>query len=105
MKMLSLLLAIASISPVASAAELKNMSLPLPALIQQLSDEQLAGIPVPSRAASLNTPTDTALYWSYLYKDTVAKGAAIFEYKKEQYAIKPMFDSPVKSGFLAHIPG
>ncbi len=91
MRVLPLLIVIASILPAASADEFKSLSLPLPALIQQLSKEPLAAIPVPSRNASMDTLGDTALYWTYEYKELFTKGAAIFEYKKQRYAIKLMF--------------
>jgi len=65
--------------------------MPLPALVKRLNTEPSASVPVPSSDAIINTPGDTALYWTYVYKETFIKGAAIFEYKKERYAIKPMF--------------
>lgn len=91
MKILTLMLAIASILPVASATELKNIALPLPVLLKQLNREPLSGIPLPSHGERLNTPEQTALYWTYLYGELFTKGAATFAYKNEQYAVKLLF--------------
>ena len=85
------LIAAAALSPAASAAEFKDMALPLPVMIDQFSRQPFAGLPVPSRAADLITAGETALYWTYVYRETFATGVATFEYKKEQYAIKPLF--------------
>lgn len=91
MRIFSLILAIASILPLASATEFKKISQPLPILLKQLKQEPLTEIPLPSLRDRLNAPEGTALYWTYLYGELFTKGAATFAYKNEQYAVKLLF--------------
>jgi len=91
MKRVLPLLLLFFVSVPASAGEFTNISRPLPVLLDQLGKEPPAAVPSAAAAENRTTSGGTALYWNHLYRELFLQGSATFEYKKQLYAIKPMF--------------
>lgn len=91
MKISSLFFLLVSFTLPAAAAEFKDLSRPLPDLFRQSAAEPPAATPLKLAPAAPDTTRSTALYWTHLYRETFLQGAATFEYKNQQYAIKALF--------------